>query len=123
MFIAFLILLVAVIFSVAGELLLKNGMNQVGLLSLRPDAFLGTMLRVLTTPSILVGFVCVGIAAVFWLSVLSRAPLSWAYPMLSLSYVLGVFAAAIFLKEPLNLSRILGVLIIVSGVALVYRSG
>lgn len=120
---AFLILLVAVVFSVAGELLLKNGMNQVGLFSLRPDAFLGTLVQALTTPSVIAGFICAGIAAVFWLSVLSRMPLSWAYPMLSLSYVLGVFAAALFLKEPLNLPRILGVLIIVGGVALVYRSG
>ena len=119
---AFLILLVAICFTASGELLLKNGMNQVGFLSLRPQLLFPTLVRAFTTPSIIAGFALVGVASILWLSVLSRVPLSWAYPMLSLSYVLAVLGSALFLGEHLSFYRIVGVLIIIGGVCVMYRS-
>lgn len=116
---AFLILLVAISFTVTGELLLKHGMNIVGFLSLQPQLFLAGLVRAFLNPFILGGFALVFVASLFWLAVLSRIPLSVAYPMLSLSYVLAVFAAALFLGEHITWLRVLGVLIICTGVALV----
>lgn len=119
---AFLILLVAIGFTATGELLLKHGMNQVGFFSLRPDLFFPTLLRIAVTPSIIIGLVSVGIASVLWLSVLSRVPLSWAYPMLSMSYIIGMFGSAVFLGETLTVSRLVGVAVIIGGVVIMYRS-
>lgn len=119
---AFMILLVAVVFSVTGELLLKHGMNSVGFLSLRPGPLIAGLWRAFTNPYVLIGFGSVFLASIFWLSILSRVPLSWAYPMLSLSYVLVVFASWWFLGEHLSMTRVLGVLVIWGGVFLVYRS-
>jgi len=118
----FLILLVAILFSASGELLLKDGMNKVGLLSFQPSLFLPTLWRAFTTPQVIMGFVCAFVAAIFWLAVISRVPLSYAYPMLSLSYVVVVFASWLLLGEDFSFTRLLGVLIICSGVYVVFRS-
>ncbi len=118
--IAFISVAIAVCFSVTGELLLKAGMNDVGVLSLHN--FFSVVGRMMTHPKILIGFGSIGVGAVFWLAALSRADLSWAYPMLSLGYILVLLFSSIFLHESVGLTRWIGVLIIVVGVILVSRS-
>ncbi len=119
---ALAILIVGLCFSVAGELMLKGGMNKAGVLSLHPDNLLAGLWRTFTTPLVLIGFVSVFLASIFWLSVISRIPLSLAYPMMSLSYVVVVAASALLFREQITPSRVLGVAIIIAGVYVVYRS-
>lgn len=115
-------LLIAVIFSAAGELLLKRGMNQVGVLNLQPAEILPSLLKVFTTPFVILGFGSIFLGSIFWLSVISKVPLSYAYPMLSTGYIVVVIASWLFLGEQLTHTRVLGVLIICAGVAVVFRS-
>ncbi|MSQ15068.1 MAG: multidrug resistance protein [Dehalococcoidia bacterium] len=115
-------LLVAVTFSAVGELLLKHGMNKVGVLSLQPEQILPSLLKVFTTPPIVLGFSSIFLGSIFWLAVISRVPLSYAYPMLSTSYVIVVVASWLLLGEQLTQMRIAGVLVICAGVAIVSRS-
>ncbi|MBI4496767.1 MAG: EamA family transporter [Chloroflexi bacterium] len=117
-----LLLLVAVAFSVTGELLLKYGVDRVGVLNLELAKLLPTLVRVFSTPAILAGFTLIFTGSIFWLSVISRVPLSYAYPLLSTSYVFVVLGSWFFLGETLTLHRIVGVLIICTGVVVVFRS-
>ncbi len=119
---ALLILLVAISFSVTGEGLLKHGMNTVGMFSLQPHLILSGLVRTFSNPYVLGGFSFIFLGSVFWLSVLSRLPLSLAYPLLSLSYVLVVLSAWLILKEDISVTRMAGVFIIISGVVVVFRS-
>ena len=113
-------LLIAVCFSVAGELFLKHGMNQVGVLSL---ASLGTVLpRMLRVWSLYAGFGSIAVGAVFWLAAISRVDLSWAYPLLAIGYVLMLFFSALILREQVSLTRWIGAVVIVVGVYLITRS-
>lgn len=118
----FVTLLIAISMSVCGELMLKHGMNNVGTLDLTGWHAIGQLFRTFTNPFVLAGLVVIFGGSIFWLSVLSKAELSWAYPMLSLSYVAGVFLSAVLLNETVTGIRIAGVLVIVFGVFLVYRS-
>ena len=73
------------------------------------------------------GLVSYAVSLCLWLIVLVRYPLSIAYPLLSLSYIC-VYAGATFwprLAETATLSRSLGTIAILVGVAIVYfdRSG
>ncbi len=116
----FLIVLTAICFSVSGELLLKSGMNSIGVLSL--SNFWPTLGRIVTHPKILAGFGLFGIGALFWLAAISRVPLSWAYPMLSIGYLLVLLFSAIILKETVAPLRWAGAIIICLGIVLVFRS-
>ena len=117
----FFIVLTAICFSVSGELLLKSGMSSVGILGF--SNFWPTLCKVVTNPKILGGFGLAGIGAVFWLAAISRAPLSWAYPMLSIGYLLLLLLSAIVLKEQVTPLRWVGALVICVGIILVFRSG
>lgn len=118
--IPFLLVLIAVCFSVTGELFLKAGMNQVGLIQLATLA--SDLGRTITNGRVITGFASIGVGAVFWLAALSRVQLSWAYPMLSLGYVLVLLFSSIVLREPVSMVRWLGAGIVIIGVFLITRS-
>ncbi|MBI4322070.1 MAG: EamA family transporter [Chloroflexi bacterium] len=116
------LLLAAICMSVTGELLLKYGMNQVGDLSLHPSNLMSSLIRAFTSPFVLLGFAFVFGGSIFWLSVISRVQLSYAYPMLSLGYVLVVISSWLFLNEQVSMMRLAGVLVICAGVFVVSRT-
>jgi undecaprenyl phosphate-alpha-L-ara4N flippase subunit ArnF len=71
------------------------------------------------------GLVAYGLSLVAWLAVLVRYRLSYAYPLLALSYVL-VYAGATqwpVLAEAATPQRTIGTLLILAGVALVSLTG
>lgn len=65
---------------------------------------------------------CYGLSVIVWLVGLSRVPVSQAYPLLSLGYVLNVGLAWWLLGETPNTMRVAGILVIVFGVVLVAKS-
>jgi multidrug transporter EmrE-like cation transporter len=69
-----------------------------------------------------VGMFCYGASLCVWLGALSRAPVSIAYPMLSIGYVIVAFASMLWLGETLSPAKILGIALICMGVVLVSRS-
>lgn len=62
---------------------------------------------------------CFGLASVLWLYMLKHFPLSMAYPMVSLSYIMGMLAALLVFHEQIPLVRWMGLALIVVGVILV----
>src|SRR5437870_6324265 len=105
----FALLMVAMCLTVTGELLLKNGMNRHGQLDVSLTTLVPTAVKIFTNPFVLGGFVFVFSGALFWLAVLSRWPLSLAYPLLSISYIIGIAAAVAFLNEKVTWTHALGV--------------
>lgn len=118
-----LLILASVTMGVSGQLCLKAGMNQVGVL---PAGGLGTIVQtafyVLTTPLVFLGLTFYAMGAVFWLLVLSKLDLSLAYPMLALTYVLIPLAAQFILGEQMPSLRWLGVGLIFVGVVIVSQT-
>ena len=60
--------------------------------------------------------------ALLWLSALSRAPLSWAYPILSLGYLLVLVLSKVVLHEQVSPARWIGTAVIVFGIWLVFQT-
>lgn len=116
------LLLVGISLSVVGELLLKHGMNRFGVLDLSPSTILPTLFRVFTQVPILLGFIFVFGASIFWLAVISRVSLSYAYPLLAFGYVVTAFLSRIVFNEAISPARWAGIVVICVGVVLVSRS-
>lgn len=116
------LLMTGVCLSVIGELLLAHGMKRFGTLDLGLPTLISTLFRVFTQPTIILGFVFVFSASIFWLAVLSRVHLSYAYPLLASGYVVTALLARILFNEPISLARWAGIIIICVGVVLVSRS-
>jgi drug/metabolite transporter (DMT)-like permease len=73
-------------------------------------------------PEIWGGLAVYGLSSVCWLWVLARAPLSFAYPILSLTFPIVVAASAIFFAESILPLRWLGVGLIMLGVSFLART-
>jgi multidrug transporter EmrE-like cation transporter len=68
------------------------------------------------------GMVCYGASVCVWLAALSKAPVSTAYPMLSLGYVVVAAVSVVWLGESMAPAKVLGIALICAGVILVSRS-
>jgi multidrug transporter EmrE-like cation transporter len=68
------------------------------------------------------GMICYGASLCVWLAALAKAPVSTAYPMLSLGYVVVAAVSVGWLGESLTPAKIAGIALICLGVVLVTRS-
>lgn len=64
---------------------------------------------------------CFGAGSLLWMYIVKRFPLSMAYPMISLSYVFGLIAAAMVFHEIVDYKKWLGVTLIIGGCILISR--
>jgi drug/metabolite transporter (DMT)-like permease len=79
-------------------------------------------LNLLVVPSLWYAIFAYGLSLIVWLVGLSRVPVSQAYPLLSLGYVINIGLAWWLLGEVPNVQRVAGIGVIVVGVVLVTRS-
>ena len=68
------------------------------------------------------GMLCYAASVCVWVAALSKAPVSTAYPMLSLGYVVVAAVSVAWLGETLTPAKMLGIALICIGVLLVSRS-
>ena len=78
--------------------------------------------RLAANPFILGGLACYVVSVVVWIMALSRVPVSVAYPMLSVGYIVNAVAAWLLFGESLTAQKLVGIAFIVVGVFLVARS-
>ncbi|MBW3659897.1 MAG: EamA family transporter [Actinobacteria bacterium] len=113
-----LMLLTSIGLATAGQLLLKAGMNEFG--SELGIGDIGHLVRTgATTWQVLAGLAAFGTSSVFWLLTLSRVPLSTAYPIVSLSYVLILGFSVLVLDERPPATVWVGAGLVMSGISLI----
>ena len=69
------------------------------------------------SPFVLLSLACLGVALLLWLVVLSVMPVSQAYPMLSLSYIIVMLLARWIFKEQIPWQRWFGAALIMLGIS------
>src|SRR3984885_7343095 len=121
--ITWVLILTGVGLNAAAQLLLK--------LATRPLAHFGVFNTDVLSSSIVIlfkslpfwaGMLCYAASVCVWVAALSKAPVSTAYPMLSLGYVVVAAVSVAWLGEPLTPAKMLGIALICTGVLLVSRS-
>jgi len=119
---AFAFLLSGVLLNAGAQLLLKAGTNATGVLTLDAQNWMATLWKMATQGHFILGAACYVVSMVVWIFGLSRVPVSVAYPMLSIGYVVNAIAAHYLFGESVTSTRWLGIGFIVAGVWLVARS-
>jgi multidrug transporter EmrE-like cation transporter len=120
--VSFALVITGVLLNAAAQLLLKAGTNAVGHFEFHLDNVLPVGMKLALQPHILGGLACYVVSVVVWIMALSRVPVSIAYPMLSIGYIVNAIAAYYLFGEPLAGQKLLGIGFIVVGVWLVARS-
>ena len=116
------LILLGVLLNAMAQLCLKQGMRQVGHFAFSLENLLPIGFKVALNPFVFMGLMCYVISVVVWLMALSRVEVSYAYPLLSVGYVVTAFAGQLFFGEALGPMRWAGILVICLGVYLVTRS-
>lgn len=100
-----------------GQVLMKYGLMKAGAFSFTWQYFH----RLLFNWQFISCGLCYGAGSILWMYIIKHFPFSMAYPMVSLSYVMGMFAAIIFFHEHVPVERWLGVFLILTGCVLIAK--
>ncbi len=108
--------IISISLSALAQLVMKIGMTKVRLAGAAGTDLLWS---IALSPFVIGGLALYGVGAVLWLMVLSKAPLSMAYPLVSLGFVFVALLSWSLLGETLPVGRIAGIALILAGVVLV----
>ncbi len=117
-----LYILLTLLFTIYGQLILKWQMSQTGPL---PSEFLGKLLFLLhqlLNPWIISGFFSAFLASLAWMAAMTRLDLNYAYPFMSLAFVIVMVLSVLFLGETLSWQRILGTVLVMSGLIVIAKA-
>ena len=121
--VTWLLLLGCVALNAAAQLLLKAATRTSGvLISDGGQVSWQAAAQLLRASPLWVGLAFYGVSVILWLGALSRVPVSIAYPMLSIGYVVNAVAALFLFNEALTGAKVIGILLTVAGVIVLARA-
>tara|TARA_S200000501_G_C20426301_1_gene570257 strand:+ start:89 stop:457 length:369 start_codon:yes stop_codon:yes gene_type:complete len=118
----FYFIIITVLLNALSQILLKKGMNNIGTIEISFKSFLKSIDIIFLNPFIIIGLIFMVTSMFTHLISLSKFELSFAFPFISLSYVI-VFIAGYFLfSENINLTRLIAMLLIILGTVFLAKS-
>ena len=115
-------ILFTVMTNAAAQLMLKHGMMSLGAISFEGANPVVRLLQIVFSPWVFLGLCTFVISMASHLYVLSKVELSFAYPFLSLAYVVVAAYAYFVFHEDLSAMRIAGIGFIVLGTIFIAQS-
>ena len=116
------LILSAVLLNAFAQLFLKKGMMGIGYFDFTATNLAPIALRASTNGSIISGALCYLLSVGLWMLVLSRVDVSYAYPFLSIGYIVTAVIGYYYFHEAISIYRMFGILLICSGVIFVAKS-
>lgn len=113
---AYVYIFLTVLLTVYGQLIVKWQVNSAGDFPEESINKVLFILRLLLNPWVISSFLAAFLASLAWMAALTKFSLSFAYPFMSLSFVLVTVFSAIFFSESITLPKALGLGLIVSGI-------
>ena len=117
----YLYIALTIAFTVYGQVALKWRMNLKGA---PPEGFGPTvlfLLRTLCDPYVLSTYAAALVASLTWMAALTKFDISFAYPFMSLAFVLVLGLGALMLSEAVTAGKVAGMVLIVTGIFLSTR--
>lgn len=115
------LILLSVLLNCCAQLLMRKGMlvhGEIGEL----NKLISAIPQMLTNLYLWGAMVCYAVSILIWMMVLSKVEVSYAYPFLSIGYILSAVVGYFWLAEHLSPVRVAGILVICIGVILISRS-
>lgn len=115
-----ILILISVLLNCAAQLFIRKGMLQIG--EVGAAALVKVLVPMLLNAYLWSAMLCYAVSILLWMAVLSKVEVSFAYPFLSIGYVVAAVVGYYYFGESLSLIRIVGILVICIGVFLISRS-
>lgn len=117
---SFLYIIGCVAFTVYGQIILKWRVQSFGPLPEGAHEKAIYLCKVIIDPFVLSGFAAAFIASLFWIAAMTRFELSFAYPFMSLAFVLVLAISVLFFNESMNWYKLAGTSLIIMGLSITY---
>ena len=117
----FMYIFAVIVLTVSGQLILKWQVTKAGMF---PESFSDRtlfLLRLIFNPWIVGGLFAGFLAFVLWMVTMTKFELSYAYPFMSLAFVLVLLSSAALFHETVTIRKLIGVLLIMAGVIIAGR--
>jgi multidrug transporter EmrE-like cation transporter len=111
-----------IFFTVYGQLILKWQVSQAGLFPADTPGKIWFILRLLLNPWVMSGIVGAFLAFLSWMAAMTKFELSYAYPFMSLAFVLVLGLSAVFFQEAITMPKVLGLSLIILGIIIGSRN-
>jgi multidrug transporter EmrE-like cation transporter len=105
-----------VLFTVYGQLVVKWQVSKAGAFPVDAADKMLFLLYLVINPWIISSLIAAFFALLCWLAAMTKFELSYAYPFMSLAFVLVLFLSALFFKEAITIPKVLGLTLIVAGI-------
>jgi drug/metabolite transporter (DMT)-like permease len=116
------LLLCGVLLNTGAQLGLKTATRATGPIDVAAANLRGAAVALAAEPAFWGALTAYGLSVLVWVVGLSRVPVSQAYPLLSLGYVVNAVLAWWLLGEAVTAVRMAGIGVIIVGVVLVVKS-
>jgi len=114
-------ILATVVCTVYSQLVLRWQVGAAGELPLDGPGKFRFVLTLLVNPWVLSGIVATFFAGVSWMLAMTRFEISYAYPFISLNYIVILAAGILLFNESLSQQKIMGTVIVIIGIALISK--
>ena len=121
-FVSFALIFAGVMLNAAAQILMKTGTNAVGYFEFSSENILPIGWKLASEWHIVAALFCYALSVIIWILALSRVPVSIAFPMLSMAYVVNAVAAWYLLGEAFSLTKVVGIGVIILGVIIISRA-
>lgn len=112
---SYLYIALTIALTVFGQIAIKMQVLQAGALPAGGPEKLAFLIKLLLNPWIIAAFAAAFLASISWMGAMTKFPLSYAYPFMSLNFVIVLMLGAWLFNEPLSITKIVGVLLICAG--------
>ncbi|MBE9011980.1 EamA-like transporter family protein [Pseudanabaenaceae cyanobacterium LEGE 13415] len=112
----FTLFLLSIVAGVSGQFFLKSGALKLG--QLTANNAISHVIGIATTPELVIGLACYAVAAVLYILLLTRVPLSVLAPAVALQYVFSVMMGKFIFNESIPAIRWFGMGFIICGVVM-----
>ena len=120
--ISFALIFTGVMLNASAQILMKAGTNAIGYFDFSAANIIPIGWKLASEWHIIAALFCYALSVVIWVLALSRVPVSIAFPMLSMAYVVNALAAWYLLGEAFNPAKLVGMGVIIIGVIIISRA-
>lgn len=114
---SYLYIFLTIFFTVYGQFIIKWQVMKAGNLPIEFSHKIIFLGQLLMNGWIISALIAAFLASVTWMAAMTKLPLGYAYPFVSLSFVLVVLLSSVFFHESITPFKLMGVILIVLGVA------
>ncbi len=116
-----ILVLICIVIGGFAQVYMKLGVTKLGGVELK-DLISKRLISIIFDKYVFTGIILYTITTLLWFVILSKAELSFVYPLAALGYIVTALLAKFYFHEEITLLRWFGILLIIGGAYLVIKS-